>query len=283
MRTDYQTGLSDRDRAGVREQRAWELAFNKQQRDNENRGLYQQYVSSLATQQARVPKGSRIKPLSFDAFSKFLPDDEGNPELRLLIAQNRILQSQVWQGAQRQVANILTDEELELCQFELDSRPEYSGLQLIGNDPEQVKATYKTFMNSTPGYSHDAHFDSLAGFFQRNKLSATLTNLRIAWSLLTDLAIVPPKPSAPAPAPARNVELNSHGVNLNRAAPDPALEEQRARKAYYEEIVCIDPRDGKTGFTAYMLDRADANTYKRLVFGENFIPCIGHVISGNLK
>jgi hypothetical protein len=283
MRTDYQTGLSDRDRAGLKEFRQFQKDEAERERLAENRGLYQKYVSDLSTQQARVPKGSRVQPLSFESFCTFLPDDEENPELRLLTATNRILECQVWRNTQSEVSGNLTDAALEMVGMDLDDRPEYSGLELHGDDPEALPAIYARFISITPTYHHDWHFDVLAAFFQRNRLCATLTNLRTAFSLLSDLAIVPEKP-APA-APARTPELNRYGVNLTAdpGAPDPEVEKQRARKAYHETIVVRDPRDGK-GYTAYMLDHAtDADTYKRLVLGENFIPCISHVIRGDLK
>jgi hypothetical protein len=86
----------------------------------------------------------------------------------------------------------------------------------------------------------------------------------------------------PLQEPERNPELNKHGVNRN-VAPNPEFEKQQAQKRYREEIVVTDPRTGK-GYTQYQLDHTvSADEYKRLVFGENFIPTISTVIKPNVK
>jgi hypothetical protein len=277
MRTDYRSGLSDRDRAGLKEFRQFQKDEAEREKLEENKNAYQQFVADLEKDNRRTPKSLRIERLSFDEWLKFMPSDEADPVLRGALTTHAALTSTLWRNAKTQLQGQLSDQNLELCGFDLSYRPEHDALELNdGGEPEAVREIFARFVATTPQYSHDVHWDSLCEFFRRNKLSVSLRHFQLAFGGLVQLAIAPEKP-APAPAPIRNA------VNLNRAEPDPEWLKQQEKKKYREEIVCIDPRNGEK-FTQYQLDHTvSADLFKFLMFGERFIPTIASVIKTGLK
>jgi hypothetical protein len=272
MRVGYERGLSDRDRDGLREFREFQKSEAEKERQEENLAAYQTYVDDLAMEQRRVPVAYKVQPLGFKAWVALMPDEQ-DPALRAAVATYTHLQNQNWRTAQKQAAGALTDEQLMGYGFDLTIRPEYTGDgELRSAQGEDGAKTHSEFMAACKNYDPAIDFDTLASFFRRNSLVASLDHLKLAWNGLTVLALVPEKPPVTAPTKA----LNSYGVSI--APPNMEVDLERKRKKYREDIVIRDPRDGK-GFTQYQIDHVvDADTYKRLVLGENAVPLISHVI-----
>jgi hypothetical protein len=264
-RTDFKRGLSERELAGAREFRAFQKSEAEKERLAEDRQMYERtYVSDLRTQQLRTPKSLQVQPLPFDEWRALMPHEEDSPELRGVIASHRALSNANMRTVQSRVLGVLSDEDLEGAGFYMGDRPEaYEGFGLVADDTQLLRKIYAQFIATTPDYDHELMWESLTGFFQRNRLAPTLENLRLAFKGLRELGIAPEKP-APLPAPAQNKELNSYGVNLNIAPPSAEFERQEAQRKYRTEIVVTDPKDGK-GYTQFQTDHfMDASTFQRL-------------------
>lgn len=275
MIVGLQRGLSERERASIREFKAFQVGEARREREAEDRSAYQIYLDTLASEQQRVPSAYQVQPLSFEEWRTNMPPDEQDPAVRGLVASlNAATKQHVAYYRDKAASESLSDEDLRELGFDLSKRP------IDGSDVDGVflRQAYDSFMAVQKSeYNHDLHFDALSKFIDAYRLNPTFRNIQGAFSVLWHLGLV--QPAAPKPP---NPELNEHGVNL-RIEPNPEVEREQARKRYREEVVVVDPRDGK-GYTQFQLDNVvSADDFKRLTMGENFIPTIRTVIKPGLK
>lgn len=279
MRTSRFTSLSERDWAAIRLRRAWEREEEAKQREMEDKQGYEAYLQTLAQEQARTPKAYQIAPLSFEEWRKNLPAEEADPTVRALVGtKNALTKAHVASYRQKFVNKSFSDDDLTELGFDLRVRPvDNSEIDLV-----HLRQCYDSFRSlyahaaqpGDPEYLHELHFNELSDFINTYNIDPNLHNLESAFAVLWHLHVIEPKPE---PEP----ELNQYGVNLN-VERDPEQERQQKRHDYYNRIVVIDPRDGRT-YTDYQLDQLSADEYKRLTMGEHFIPTIRTVVKPNVK
>lgn len=273
MKVGFERGLSDRELAGRRELREFQAEEARRDRETEDRAAYQSYLDTLAAEQERIPKAYQLEPVSWEEFRSNMPDESDQAVRGLVAARNVLTKQHVAHYRSKVASESLTDDDLLELGFDLSKRPA-DGSEV---DAVFLRQAYSSFQAVQKEYSHDAHFDALSRFVDTYHLAPTFRNLQGGFSVLWHLGLV--QPAAPKPAP--DPSLNRHGVNL-RIAPNPEVEREQARKRYREEVVIVDPRDGK-GFTQYQLDNCvDADTYKRLVIGSKTLT-IADVIKPGLK
>jgi len=262
---------SAREVAELQARREWERQYNEQQREAEDREQYQQSYLDTFKKAGRATKGWDVEPLSFEQWRDLMPSDEPDPAVRAAQAAFRSLTNEQAQVAKSVVVNRpLSDGELEHLGFDIDYRIDSASQLSI----EGIRDTFAKLQSRVPEFGRELHFDVVADFLKRNRLTPNLQNASAAFSILLRLGVIERK-LAPEPEPV-NPALNEHGVNL-AIEPDPRWEAEQRQKDYRTKIVAVDPRDGAE-YTEYQLDRTDSETYRRLAFGEFGNPRITNVI-----
>lgn len=159
----------------------------------------------------------------------------------------------------------LTDEELQTLGFDLSDK-------IFSDDQLSVPLVldlFNRFRAREPRFRKSLHYKAITDFLLRNDLLPTERHLSLVWNTLLGIGAIS------LPEPERPEGVNEHGVNLNidRSVmeSDPIfqsakseLEKRKQRDRYETEVVVTDPETGQ-GYTEYMLDRVDSETYRRLM------------------
>jgi hypothetical protein len=260
----------------TKERREWVANYEREQQLKENRIAYERYLQTF-TDAGRAAPAWEVPPLSFEEWERLLPENELNPELRGSIASFKAFVNKTAIAARDLVAGsrALTDEELQFLGFNTDERVDYPDIQV---STRERKAILHQFARQDDRFNAHLHLQPVTDFLTRNRLAVTLDHFRKAFNLLLGMAVLPapPEPVALPEPPAPG--LNKYGINLEIDRGSPEEQRQKERERYTTEIVVTDPLDGTT-YTEYQLDRADAETYRRLVFGELGRPTVRNVIS----
>lgn len=257
MRTGYLGSLSERDRAGIRERRAFEQAEAERQRLAEDQVEYEKYRSAIEDEQRYVPPAHQMAPLDFETWRSYAPQDEPDPILRGQIAANGALLSKVRRDEAAEVKSGKADPAFQI--------PESAkGLRMsVEAAKEFARKQGELFVEHNPEYfPSGANVAVISKYLGEQGI--TIPNeecLRVAWLRLRELGMIEERPIQPEPEPL---------------GADKELKEQK-RHDYHRKIVVIDPRTNE-GLTQYQVDRLSADEYKRLMIGEFKTPRLTDVI-----
>lgn len=253
--------FTERERQAGREFREFVAEEDRKQREAEDRAEYRKYVNELESQQRHCAPAERVEPLSFEEWRKFIPEEmkDEPASLRGAVATANYTMTRLKNIAtERLKSGVLTDAELATLGFDLDDKVIIPEQQL---SVPLVLGVFERFKAREPRFRKSLHFQAMADFFCRNDLLPTDRHVSLVWNTLLGIgAISLPEPE---PEPERPEGVNAHGVSLS-IEPDPAVEARKRRDKYETQIVVTDPETGQ-GYTEYMLDRVDSETFRRLM------------------
>ncbi len=183
---------------------------------------------------------------------------------------------ETYKQAHQQLAKTIRERILTQRDDELYVDPETKQLEMSWPDANIFNADHaRQFVEANPGYFRcDANTQILGDYLSRNGVHiVSKKTLQAAYERLKTYGLI----TGPPPEPISEPQPRTQPARV--AKVDPEQEKRKAWDKYTLDIVATDPGTGAT-YTQYQLDRCSAETFRRLVFGERFVPKIGDVIHG---
>jgi hypothetical protein len=228
----------------MKERRAW----MEQQLENENREQYEKYVAQENSANSKVAPAHRVAPASFEEFRRAMPDGEPDPDIRGAVASSVVGLRRLGAFAIDRINNaVLSPEELAALGFDPENRMDIPELLSAPG----IAMQFENFAKQDSRCNLKVHFQPMADFLTRNNLYPDSEHIRLIFSHLHLLNLLP----EPEPEPEPHPELNSYGVNLG-IARDEALEAKLAAQKQREDYGTKKLYRGPDGseYTQYEID-----------------------------